>query len=148
MARRRPAVLMAFILDASIAAAWFLPDEQHDAADRLMADLRATIGVVPALFWFETRNLFLVAERRGRLRPGEALLLMTQLRGLSLEDRGSGSDGLVLDLAARHMLTAYDASYVALAKAQDMPLATADRKMAAAARGEGLKILGPLEHEH
>jgi predicted nucleic acid-binding protein len=139
---------MSFVLDASIAAAWFLPDEQHDAADRLMGELRATVGLVPALFWFETRNLFLVAERRGRLRPNEALLLMTQLRGLSLEDAGSGGDGLVLDLAARHMLTGYGASYVALARTQGLPLATGDRKMATAARAEGITILGPLEHEH
>ena len=139
---------MAFVLDASIAAAWFLPDEQHDAADRLMAELRTTVGLVPALFWFETRNLFLVAERRGRLRPGEALLLMTQLRGLSLEDAGSGGDGLVLDLAARYTLTGYDASYVALAKTQGLPLATGDRKMANAARSEGITIVGPLEHDH
>ncbi|MGO4568770.1 type II toxin-antitoxin system VapC family toxin [Rhizobium sp. 2YAF20] len=139
---------MSFILDASIAAAWFLPDEQHDVADRLMADLRSTVALVPALFWVETRNLFLVAERRGRLRPGEALLLMTQLRGLPLEDAGSGGDGLVLDLAARHTLTGYDASYVALAKTQGLPLATGDRKMAAAARSEAIAIVGPLEHEH
>ena len=139
---------MSFILDASIAAAWFLPDEQHDAADRLMDQLRATVGLVPALFWFETRNLFLVAERRGRLRSGEALLLMTQLRGLSLEDTGSGGDGMILDLAARYMLSGYDASYVALAKTQGLPLATGDRKMANVARSEGLTILGPLENEH
>jgi len=139
---------MAFVIDASIAAAWFLPDEQHDAADRLMAALRSTIGLVPGLFWIETRNLVLVAERRGRLRPGEALLLMTQLRGLALEDAGSGSDSLVLDLAARHMLTGYDASYVAIAKTSAMPLATGDRKMAAAARSEGIAVLGPLEHDH
>lgn len=74
----------------------FLPDEQHDAADRLMSEIRSTVGLVPALFWFETRNLFLVAERRGRLRPGEPILLMTQLRRLPLEDAGSGGDGLVL----------------------------------------------------
>jgi len=99
---------MAFVLDASIAAAWFLPDEQHDAADRLMSEIRSTVGLVPALFWFETRNLFLVAERRGRLKQGEPLLLMTQLRGLPLEDAGSGGDGLVLELATRYTLTAYE----------------------------------------
>ncbi|SCB61070.1 Predicted nucleic acid-binding protein, contains PIN domain [Rhizobium aethiopicum] len=136
---------MAFVLDASIAAAWFLPDEQHDAADQLMSELSATVALVPTLFWFETRNLFLMAERRGRLRSGEALLLMTQLRGLALEDAGSGGDGLILDLASRYALTGYDASYVALAKAEDLPLATADRKMANAARSEGITILGPLE---
>ncbi|MEP7454133.1 type II toxin-antitoxin system VapC family toxin [Phyllobacterium sp. SB3] len=139
---------MSFVLDASIAAAWFLPDEQHDAADRLLADAGSTVGLVPALFWFETRNLFLVAERRGRLRQGEALLLMTQLRGLPLEDAGSGGDGLVLELAARYAMTAYDASYVALARTQGLPLATGDRKMATAARSEGITLIGPLEHEH
>ncbi len=139
---------MAFVLDASIAAAWFLPDEQHEAADRLMSEMRSSVGLVPALFWFETRNLFLVAERRGRLKQGEPLLLMTQLRGLPLEDAGSGGDGLVLELATRYSLTAYDASYVALARTQGLPLATGDRKMATAARGEGVTVVGPLEHEH
>jgi predicted nucleic acid-binding protein len=139
---------MSFVLDASIAAAWFLPDEQHEAADQLMTDVRTTVGLVPALFWFETRNLFLVAERRGRLKQGEPLLLMTQLRGLPLEDAGSGGDGLVLELAGRYTLTACDASYVALARRQGLPLATGDRKMAAAARSEGISIVGPLEHEH
>ena len=100
------------------------------------------------MFWFETRNLFLVAERRGRLKHGEPLLLMTQVRGLPLEDAGSGGDGLVLGLATRCTLTAYDASYVALARTQGLPLATCDRKMATAARGEGITIVGPLEHEH
>jgi len=45
-------------------------------------------------------------------------------------------------------LTGYDASYVALAKAEGRPLATGDRKMAAAARSEGITIVGPLEQEH
>ena len=144
----RDAATDAFVLDASIAAAWFLPDERHDAADRLLEDLRTTIALVPALFWFETRNLFLMAERRGRLRPGETLLLMTQLRGLGLEDAGSGGDGPVLELATRHGLSGYDASYVALALTQGLALATADRKMAVAGRAEGLAILGPLEQDH
>ncbi|MEI1251306.1 type II toxin-antitoxin system VapC family toxin [Rhizobium aouanii] len=136
---------MPFVLDASIAAAWFLPDEQHDATDQLMSDLDSTIGFVPTLFWFEIRNLFLMAGSRGRLRPGEALLLMTQLRGLPLEDAGSGGDSLILDLAGRYGLTGYDASYLALAKTQELPLATADRKMAEAARRESIVILGPFK---
>lgn len=135
---------MPFVLDASIAAAWFLPDEQHEAADRLMAELRHTNALVPSLFWFETRNLFLMAERRGRLRAGEALLSMTQLRGFPLDDMGSVGDAAVIDLASCHMLSAYDASYLALAKAEAVPLATGDRKLAEAARREGVPLLDPL----
>lgn len=138
---------MSFILDASIAAAWFLPDEQNDAADQLMAELRSTTGLVPGLFWFETRNLFLVAERRGRLRSGEALLVMTQLRAFAIEEAGSGGDARVLDLANRHSLSGYDASYLALAIESSLPLATADRRLAAGARSEGVTLLGPLRDE-
>lgn len=139
---------MSFVLDASIAAAWFLPDEQHDAADRLMTYLQSTIAFVPSLFWFETRNLFLVSERRKRLKPGEALLFMAQLRGFPLEDFGSGSDSTIFSLSERYGLSAYDASYLALALTEKVPLATGDRKLSGAARAEGIVILGPLENEH
>jgi predicted nucleic acid-binding protein len=136
---------MALVVDASMAAAWFLPDERNDAADRLMANLTAAPGHVPALFWFETRNLFLMAERRGRLKPGEAVLSMAQLRLFPLSDEGSGNDRLVLALAERHGLSGYDASYLALAAAEKLPLATLDKKLAAAARAENVPVLGPLD---
>ena len=137
-------VVMAIVVDASIAAAWFLPDERNDAADQLMADLRSAPGCAPSLFWFEIGNLFLTAERRGRLAAGEALLSMAQLRGLPLQDEGAGGDPLVLALAARHALSAYDASYLALAIQLGLPLATTDKRLAAAARLEGIDVRGPL----
>ncbi len=135
---------MACVVDASMAAAWFLPDERNDAADRLMANLTVDHGHVPSLFWFETRNLFLMAERRGRLKPGEAVLSMAQLRLFPLSDEGSGNDRLVLALAERHGLSGYDASYLALAAAEKLPLATFDKKLVAAARAENVPVLGPL----
>ncbi|ULJ74428.1 type II toxin-antitoxin system VapC family toxin [Rhizobium gallicum] len=138
---------MAFVLDASIAASWFLPDEQSEAAEPLITALGAAPGLVPSLFWFEVRNLFIMAERRGRLQPGTALAMTLSLHGLPLRDSGIGNDVSVIDLALKHGLSGYDASYVALAKASEIPLATADRKMAAAARSEGIHIVGPLEHE-
>ncbi|CCF01156.1 type II toxin-antitoxin system VapC family toxin [Sinorhizobium fredii] len=139
---------MSFVLDASIAASWFLPDEESETAETLIASLGVAPGLVPSLFWFEIRNLFVMAERRGRVNPGSALAMTLSLRGLPLQDGGFGNDVSVVDLALRHGLSGYDASYVALAKSSELPLATADRRMAAAARGEGLKIVGPLEHEH
>lgn len=90
---------MALVVDASLAAAWFLPDEQNDAADRVMAGLDNNPGRVPSLFWFEIRNLFVVAERRGRLAHGEAAATMAQLRGFPIVDEGTGNDRLVVMLA-------------------------------------------------
>lgn len=138
---------MPFVLDASIAASWFLPDEQSDAAEELIRVLGRSPGLVPSLFWFEVRNLLAMAERRGRVNPGAALAMTLSLRGLPLNDGGTGNDVSIVDLALKHGLSAYDASYVALAKANRMPLATADHKMAAAARNEGVAIVGPLQHE-
>lgn len=63
-----------------------------------------------------------MAERRGRLRVGEARLHMAQLRGFPLEDMGSVGNGSVIETAARHALSAYDASYLALAKSEAVPL--------------------------
>jgi predicted nucleic acid-binding protein len=139
---------MTFLLDASIAAAWFLPKEQHDAADRLMTELRATVGLVPTLFWFETRKSVPGRRTARTASPRRSASVDDTIARASLEDAGSGGDGLVLDLAARYTLTGYHASCVALAKAHGLPLATGDRKMAAAARNEGITIVGPLEHEH
>ena len=61
---------MAFVPDASVAAAWLLPDEEAALAD-LAFDRFGTRGgkAVPDLFWHELRNLLLSAERPRTDRP-------------------------------------------------------------------------------
>ena len=65
-----------------------------------------------------------------------------------MEDAGSGNDRLVFDLATRHRLTGYDASYLALAVHEGRALATLDRKLAQAARHEKVEMLGPLRERN
>lgn len=132
------------IVDASLAAAWFLPDEQNDDVDQLMADLGRAPGLVPPLFWFETRNLFVNAERRQRLQPGEPQLCMAQLRQMPLEDDLERLDARVIALALSHKISGYDASYLALAQHRARPIATLDRRLAEAARAESVPLRGPL----
>lgn len=132
---------MAFVLDASIAAAWFLPDENSIVGDRLLLGLESEAAIVPTLFWFEIRNVLMMAEKRGRLQEGEASRCMRQLRSLPIEDLGSGSDEQILELARRHGLSAYDASYLALALDQNLPLGTSDRQLVAAALRESVEII-------
>ena len=71
---------------------------------------------------------------------------MERVRRLPLDDAGIGSDGSILLLAANHNLSAYDAAYLALAINRNVSLATLDRKLAAAARKEGVTVLGPYAH--
>lgn len=135
---------MPFVVDASIAGAWLFANEQNEFADNLMLELRHGPALVPSLFWHEARNLFLQAERRGRTASGEAIAMMRDLRRLPLTDTGGGSEGAVLELAAKHALTPYDACYLALALERKLPLATFDYELAAAARKEGVLLLRPL----
>lgn len=68
---------------------------------------------------------------------------MAQLRRLPIADAGAGSDHAVLALAAKHALTTYEASHLALALAQGTPFASTDQRLAAAALEESIKVLGP-----
>ena len=50
--------------------------------------------------------------------------------------------GATLRLAERHRLTLYDAVYLELALRRGIPLATLDIELRAAAKAEGVKLLG------
>ncbi|WP_430256837.1 type II toxin-antitoxin system VapC family toxin [Neorhizobium sp. DAR64872/K0K18] len=136
---------MAFVLDASMAAAWLLPEEYSEAAEAVLSKIDAPCPV-PSLFFFEIRNILAMSERRGRIGAGGALINMERVRRLPLDDAGIGGDGYVLLLSANHTLSAYDAAYLALAINRNISLATLDRKLASAARKEGVTVLGPFAH--
>jgi predicted nucleic acid-binding protein len=62
---------MAFVLDASVSACWAFADEDHPVADVAFSSLQTEEAVVPALWWFEVRNILVVNERRGRINEQE-----------------------------------------------------------------------------
>ncbi|MGI3899736.1 MAG: type II toxin-antitoxin system VapC family toxin [Janthinobacterium lividum] len=135
---------MTIVVDASIAAAWLLPDEGNEAADRVLDQLKASYGIAPSVFRHEVRNILVLAERRKRLGPTETSDLLVELEGLPVLDSGPGDDAEVILLARTYKLTAYDAAYLSLALRAAVPLATLDRALAAAAHTSGVAILGPL----
>lgn len=132
---------MAVVIDASIAAIWFLPDEMDVSAEKTLDSLNNQTAKVPSLFWFEIRNILVKAERRKRLQSSDIALAIKLLRQLPIDDAGTGDDELILALCSRHGLSAYDASYLALALEVEGPIATADTALAAAALRENVKVL-------
>jgi predicted nucleic acid-binding protein len=99
-------------------------------------------AVVPALWWFEVRNTLIVGERRGRLDAIQTTEILAQIEALPISrDREPDSEA-VLALARAHRLTVYDAAYLELALRADLPLATLDRQLAAAARAVRVPLLG------
>ena len=131
---------MAFVPDASIAAAWLLPDEEAPLADLALGRLMDEEAKVPNLFWHELRNLLLSAERRGRIDERYANESIARLRQLPIHCPGEPDDAHVMALARGHRLTAYDASYLALAIREGCALVTLDRQLTQAAGMEGVSL--------
>lgn len=129
---------MAFVSDASVAAAWLLPDEEAALADRALDRLADETAKVPGLFWYELRNLLLSAERRGRIDERHADASIARLRQLPIRCPGEADDRHVMALARGYRLTAYDSSYLALAIREGCPLASLDRRLNEAAAAEGV----------
>ena len=131
---------MAFVPDASVAAAWVLPDEEAVLADNALDRLGEDTAYVPGVFWHELRNLLLSAERRGRIDIRHADFSMARLRRLSIRCVDDADDREVMALARTHLLTAYDACYLALAIRKDCALASLDRRLNEAAAAEGVVL--------
>jgi predicted nucleic acid-binding protein len=87
------------------------------------------------------------AERHGRISADLIHSALARLRGLPLTLVGAGDDAKVVRLSRHYRLGAHDAAHLALALVQQLPLATLDRRLAEAARMEGVGLVGPIDHE-
>jgi len=135
-----------FVLDASVALAWFLDRPIAPYADHirhlLLNDNRA---VVPALWQLEMANGFIVAERRGVLTRSDTVEALQNL-DLVIAQAIENSLEFVSMRRALHAgrefgLPAYDAVYLETAIGQDLPIATLDRQLKAAASKAGVEVL-------
>lgn len=135
-----------FVLDASIALAWFI--------DPLVAPLAASVqrlllqgdrAIVPPLWRPEVANGFVVAQRRGILTATGSTQAFAELDILLAQSIESVSPDLsiqrVVTTAQSFTLTAYDATYLETARELHLPLATLDRRLAAAAGQAGVQLL-------
>jgi predicted nucleic acid-binding protein len=133
---------MAFVLDASVAMRWAFPDEEDPVALTALQLLRNEPARVPAVWWFEVRNVLLINERRHRISEADTMNFLRFVSGLDIEIDRSPDDLAIVTLCRGHRLSAYDASYLELALRDAVPLATLDNRLAAAARREGLDVVG------
>ena len=75
---------MAIVIDASIAASWFLPSQNSPATDSVLNSLATTQGVAPGLFWHEISNVLTTNERRGQITRNRSLHILLRPRLLRL----------------------------------------------------------------
>jgi predicted nucleic acid-binding protein len=135
---------MAFVVDVSIAAKWFLLDERNSATDLLLDRVFEEGAHVPALFRWEMQSILLGAERANRIDSGDVDAAMDSLRDLPIILEHSGErffSGNEVRLARHYDLTPYDAAYLCLAASRNIALATADGALAHAARDLGVVVI-------
>jgi predicted nucleic acid-binding protein len=136
---------VSFVLDSSVALTWCFEDEASPAADALLNRLADEGAHAPSLWPLEVLNALAVAERRGRIarlaRHRRAAFL--QALPVALDGETAEYAWLTTNLLAEaHRLTLYDAAYLELAQRLELPLATLDADLRAAASALGVPLLG------
>src|SRR5215472_17359350 len=132
---------MSLVIDASIAIAWAF-EEKHEITERTLALVGIEAMTAPALWWYELRNVLVLGERRGRITEQQTARFLRDVSRLGITIDTAPDESGVLSLARRHRLTVYDAAYLELALRAALPLATLDATLSAAARAEGVRLIG------
>jgi predicted nucleic acid-binding protein len=137
--------LRRFVLDASVSLAWFLDEPVPDLARRVRSALEnGARALVPSLWYLEVANGFAIGERRGLLNPSQSQRCLDDIQKLLADAIDSSanlvSGRLALSVARTFRLTAYDAAYLEMARQEQIPLATLDKALMAAAANVGVPL--------
>jgi len=135
---------MDWVLDASFALAWALPDEISGRAEEF---LKETWGKayfwVPALWWYELSNGLVMAQRNHRVSEADRNRLMEIYGMLPIQTDVFVSAELAWRLQAiaqEYLLTCYEAAYLELAQRRGLGFATTDHSLTMAARKAGITV--------
>jgi len=133
------------VIDPSMAISWVLPDERSDLGDSILYETGEMRRITTGLFWYEYRSILVSNERRKRLNRSEVPACLAEIQLLKIEEYNLTDHQWVISLAFKHNLSAYDASYLALALEEGAILATNDRRLAQAALAEEVELRTTLE---
>lgn len=134
------------VLDNSVFMAALFADEKSEFAVELHSMLLQgeEYAIVPPIFLYEACNAVMNSLRRKRAtkKISKAYLQLIYEFPLQVDDKQNMPD--VAELAFKHNLTIYDASYLELAKREDIFLATFDKILAVAAKKEGVYLMDSI----
>jgi predicted nucleic acid-binding protein len=126
-----------YVLDASVALKWVLPEADSPMANRLRSEYHAGLHVLlaPDIFPVEIAHALTKAERQKTVPVGQGWLLWQDI----IADCPSLVPSIPLlprayAIAAQMRIGIYDCLYVALAEQQSCVLLTADTRMLNALR--------------
>lgn len=124
------------VIDASIFLASVLEDEESSYADSVIDDIGscALEAIAPSLFQLEVFNIILMAKRRKRINVTYYKKYLKVLEYFPVDLVQDIEFENIIHLADQHQLTAYDATYLALAEQFNFPIATLDKSLKRAAK--------------
>ncbi len=140
---------MRFVLDNSVVMGWLFgagTAQQRAYAARILALLTQPdhLALVPASWALEVGQAIVRAEAKGLLQEARSAAFVGILGEMAIEvDAGANGRALgdILQLARRHRLSTYSASYLELALRQDLPLASHDEALNQAMCGVGGQLV-------
>jgi predicted nucleic acid-binding protein len=145
MDRGGQALSASFVVDASVGFAWVYQDQATPETIKLLQDIAlGETAVVPSLWFLEMANVLLVAQRRHRLTVGQRKATLEKLTAMQFtvdEEAARNAFGKISELAEKHGLTVYDATYLELALRRKLALASRDEALRSAAKRSGIKLL-------
>ena len=92
----------------------------------------------PQLIYYELGNVTLMKAKKNTIKENRKYFLCNLLQTINIKDCDFVK---VFDLAQKHNLTFYDASYLQLAIDLKLPLATYDQQLVYAARSEKIELI-------
>jgi predicted nucleic acid-binding protein len=130
---------MRYVLDSSVAFKWVVAETDTDKALQIRDNFRT--GVIELLtvdiFPTELANALIVAERRGRILPGQSAVLFAEI-AKTIPVLASTLPDLIpaaMAIAGKTRISLYDGLYVALAVRESCELITADQRLVKALDG-------------
>lgn len=132
---------MAFVLDASVAIAWFVRNQATAYTDRIKALAKRQPLHAPTIWTLEVANALVVLQRRGNITEKAASTASSLLDSLVVTLHPNRLSIVQLrELAAAHGLSSYDANYLDLAQALHLPLACRDGTLLRALPAAGVRL--------
>jgi len=121
------------VLDASVILKWYLFDETYGqkALDLLQKFVTKELNVLsPSLLEYEVINGLIIAQKRGRMKEEKLLTAIEGFFDLQIDLKDlSHFYQKSLHYCKVYNQSLYDASYLALAETEEIPLITADESL-------------------
>jgi len=115
------------VVDSNIVAARNLTSSLTSEVKQV--EQKDPIWIVPVLWRYEFQNILASAIKAKQIKSEQALDIWEKVSENLIENECEPPASRVIDLVAKHAITAYDAQFIAVALEMGIPCVTEDREL-------------------